>query len=450
MHSPMKRAAFRRVVWPTLGAALAVSLAAPAFAVDAERRTPVVVAVERASPAVVNISTEQVVVVQPDPFFDQFFNDFFERPRGQRYTRTSLGSGVIVRPDGYVVTNAHVVARGAKIKVTLADEREFEAKIVGSDSDADLAVLKIAGDGLPHITFGNSDDLMIGETVIAIGNPFGFSHTVTSGVVSAIGRSLKSEGRSYLDFVQTDASINPGNSGGPLLNIKGELIGINTAIYGKAQGIGFAIPANRARRSVDDLIRYGEIKRGYFGARVQDLTPELAGALGAAQTRGVVVREVEDRSPAANAGLRPGDLVLAIDGHDVKTRDEFDQRTGALAEGDTAHLEVLRDGRKLALEVHAGALDKERLDDIGWRLLGIRVKPSARGRALEISEVRRQSALERAGLRVGDTLIGLEGESVDTLAAYRAAVAKLRSATQAEVAVQRGRAQYSLTIPLGD
>jgi len=433
-----------------LGAVLAVRLAAPAFAADAERRTPVVVAVERASPAVVNISTEQVVVAQPDPFFDQFFNDFFERPRGQRYTRTSLGSGVIVRPDGYVVTNAHVVARGAKIKVTLADERDFEAKIVGSDSDADLAVLKIAGDGLPHITFGNSDDLMIGETVIAIGNPFGFSHSVTSGVVSAVGRSLRSDNRSYLDFIQTDASINPGNSGGPLLNIKGELIGINTAIYGKAQGIGFAIPANRARRSVDDLIRYGEIKRGYFGARVQDLTPELAGALGVPQSRGVVVREVEDRSPAASAGLRPGDLVLAIDGHDVKSREEFDQRTAALAEGDTSRLDVQRDGRKLALEVHAAALDKERLDDIGWRLLGIRVKPAARGRSLEISEVRRQSALDRAGVRAGDALIGLEGESIDTLAAYREAIAKLRSAAQAEVAVQRGRAQYSLTIPLGD
>ncbi|HYC22630.1 MAG TPA: trypsin-like peptidase domain-containing protein [Candidatus Bathyarchaeia archaeon] len=433
-----------------LGAVLAVRLAAPAFAADAERRTPVVVAVERASPAVVNISTEQVVVAQPDPFFDQFFNDFFEQPRGQRYTRTSLGSGVIVRPDGYVVTNAHVVARGAKIKVTLADERDFEAKIVGSDSDADLAVLKIAGDGLPHITFGNSDDLMIGETVIAIGNPFGFSHSVTSGVVSAVGRSLRSDNRSYLDFIQTDASINPGNSGGPLLNIKGELIGINTAIYGKAQGIGFAIPANRARRSVDDLIRYGEIKRGYFGARVQDLTPELAGALGVPQSRGVVVREVEDRSPAASAGLRPGDLVLAIDGHDVKSREEFDQRTAALAEGDTSRLDVQRDGRKLALEVHAAALDKERLDDIGWRLLGIRVKPAARGRSLEISEVRRQSALDRAGVRAGDALIGLEGEPVDTLAAYREAIAKLRSAAQAEVAVQRGRAQYSLTIPLGD
>jgi serine protease Do len=433
-----------------LGAVLAARLAAPAFAADAERRTPVVVAVERASPAVVNISTEQTVVVQPDPFFDQFFNDFFERPRGQRYTRTSLGSGVIVRPDGYVVTNAHVVARGAKIKVTLADEREFEAKIVGSDSDADLAVLKIAGDGLPHITFGNSDDLMIGETVIAIGNPFGFSHSVTSGVVSAVGRSLRSDNRSYLDFIQTDASINPGNSGGPLLNIKGELIGINTAIYGKAQGIGFAIPANRARRSVDDLIRYGEIKRGYFGARVQDLTPELAGALGVPQNHGVVVREVEDRSPAASAGLRPGDLVLAIDGHDVKSREEFDQRTAAMAEGDTSRLDVLRDGRKLALEVHAAALDKERLDDIGWRLLGIRVKPAARGRSLEISEVRRQSALDRAGVRAGDALIGLEGESVDTVAAYREAVTKLRSAAQAEVAVQRGRAQYSLTIPLGD
>jgi Do/DeqQ family serine protease len=426
-------------------------LAADTEAVDAQRRTPVVVAVERASPAVVNISTEQVVMVEPDPFFDQFFRDFFEdRRRAQRYTQTSLGSGVITRPDGYVVTNGHVVARGAKIKVTLADEREFEAKIVGSDADADLAVLKIAGEGLPHITFGNSDDLMIGETVIAIGNPFGFSHTVTAGVVSAVGRSLKSEGRSYLDFIQTDASINPGNSGGPLLNIKGELIGINTAIYGKAQGIGFAIPANRAKRAVDDLIRYGEVKRGYFGVRVQDLTQDLATALDISPARGVVVREVDDRSPAEAAGLRPGDVVIAIDGHELKSREEFDERTASVAEGDTARLEVVRNGKHLPLDVRAGALDKERLDDIGWRLLGLRVKPAGRGRALEVTEVRRGSSLARAGLRPGDALIGLDGQPIDTVAGYRQAVGRLRSASQAQVAVQRGRAQYSLTVPIGE
>ena len=287
--------AWRRSRWRSAGAA------------DDERRTPVVRAVEQTRPAVVNISAEQVVVVQRDPFFEQFFNDFFEaRPRRERYTRTSLGSGVIVRPDGYVLTNAHVVARGQRIKVVLADERELDARVVGVDADADIAVLKVEAGTLPHLEFGNSEDLMIGETVIAIGNPFGFSHTVTTGVISALRRSLKSEGRTFLDFIQTDASINPGNSGGPLLNIRGELIGINTAIYGGAQNIGFAIPAKRASQVVGDLIRYGEVRRSYLGVQVQDLTPELASALGIEARHGVVVREVEERRPGRGAGTRAG------------------------------------------------------------------------------------------------------------------------------------------------
>jgi Do/DeqQ family serine protease len=439
-----------RLSIPILAVAAVLDVLGGSPARAAERRTPVVEAVERASPAVVNISTEQTVVVQ-DPFFNEFFNDFFEaRPRQRRYTQTNLGSGVIVREDGYVVTNAHVVARGAKVKVTLADEREFEAKVVGSDSGADIAVLRISGTNLPHITFANSDDLMIGETVIAIGNPFGFSHTVTTGVVSAVGRSLKNEGRTYLDFIQTDASINPGNSGGPLLNIKGELIGINTAIYGKAQGIGFAIPINRAQKVVNDLIRYGEVKRGYFGARVQDLTPDLAGALGSAATRGVVVREVDEGGPAEAAGLKRGDILIALDGHDVRSRDEFDERSAAFAQGDQIRVDLLRNGEKVSLNVRAAALNDDRLDELGWRLLGVRVRPARRGQALEIGEVRRGSAVERAGIQAGDALLGLDGEPVESAASFRAAVGKLRSASQVQITIQRGRAQYSLTLPVGE
>src|SRR5262249_44289017 len=224
---------------------------------DPARRSRVVDAVERAGPAVVNISTEQVVVQRGSPFggdplFDQFFRDFFDsRPR--RSTRTSLGSGIIVQSDGTILTNEHVILRGGRIHVTLADGREFDAKLVGRDPDSDLAVLRINAGSLPHIALGHSDDLMIGETVIAIGNPFGLSHTVTTGGVRATKRSLQSGGRTFTDFIQTDASINPGNSGGPLLNILGELVGINTAIYGGAQGIGFAIPVDRARRAIDTL-----------------------------------------------------------------------------------------------------------------------------------------------------------------------------------------------------
>jgi S1-C subfamily serine protease len=244
------------------------AFANPALAaLDTDRRSAVVEAVERVSPAVVNVSTTQVIEQGSapfprfrDPFFDEFFRDFIE-PRPQRFTRTSLGSGVIVRPDGHILTNQHVVLRASRITVTLADGREFEASLVGSDADSDLAVLKVdSTDPLPSVEMGTAGDLMIGEMVIAIGNPFGLSHTVTTGVVSATGRSLRSDEQVFQDLIQTDASINPGNSGGPLLNIRGAVIGVNTAIYQKAQGIGFAVPIDRARRVVDDLISYGAVR----------------------------------------------------------------------------------------------------------------------------------------------------------------------------------------------
>jgi len=428
---------------------VAATLAGTAGAFDDGRRTPIVRAVEQASPAVVNISAEQVVVVQRDPFFEQFFNDFFEaRPRQKRYTRTSLGSGVIVRSDGYVLTNAHVIARGQNIKVVLADERELDARVVGVDADADIAVLKVEAGTLPHLEFASSDDLMIGETVIAIGNPFGFSHTVTTGVISAVRRSLKSEGRTFLDFIQTDASINPGNSGGPLLNIRGALIGINTAIYGGAQNIGFAIPAKRASQVVGDLIRYGEVRRSYLGVQVQDLTPELASALGIETRHGVVVREVEDGSPGESAGIEPGDVILEIDGHDVRDRSEFDERVAAAAIGSTLKLTVQRGTNQRTVAVAASQLTETRVDDIGWRLLGVKVKDKARSDAVAITAVRRGSHADRAGIRPGDLLIAVNGTATDSVSAFRQAVSALRGAAEAQLAIQRGRAQYRLTLPL--
>ena len=247
----------------------------------ASRRGPVVVAVEKASPAVVSIFSSQEVERQPNPFsgnpfFEDFFRDFFESLPDRR-TERSLGSGVVIRPDGYILTNEHVVLQSGKIQIQLANERKLNARLVGADSDSDLAVLKVDdAKSLSHLPLGTSEDLLIGETVIAIGNPFGLSHTVTTGVVSAVNRSLNTGERTYYDFIQTDASINPGNSGGPLLNIKGELIGINTAIYGKAQGIGFAIPISRAKRIVEELISHGAVEAPWVGVATQTLTPELA------------------------------------------------------------------------------------------------------------------------------------------------------------------------------
>src|SRR5581483_9193100 len=309
---------------------------------DPARRSLVVDAVEKASPAVVNVSTEVIEErgsafgFQRDPFFDEFFRDFVD-PRPQRYKSTSLGSGVIVGADGTIITNVHVVVRATRIHVTLADQREFDATLVGADADSDIAILRVkAGGSLPAIPLGSSSDLMIGETVIAIGNPFGLSHTVTTGVVSAVGRSLRDEERTYTDFIQTDASINPGNSGGPLLNIRGELVGINTAIYGKAQGIGFAIPVDRARRGMKDLVSYGEVRRAWVGLVVQDLTPQLARHFGT--RKGVVVAEVEPDSPASRAGLARGDAITRVDGHDVHSRDEFEQRIQDHTEGQSIRL----------------------------------------------------------------------------------------------------------------
>jgi len=260
------------------------------------RRDAIVEAVQNVSPAVVNISSEYEVRLQNNPFsnfgrtpgFDSFFKDFFDFNYNQDIKRSNLGSGIII--DGkrkLVLTNAHVITKSANITITLRDEREFKAIMIGVDPDSDLAVLKIETDiSLPDIQMGRSDDLMIGETVIAIGNPFGFQNTVTTGVISSTNRSIKTENRIFHNFIQTDASINPGNSGGPLLNINGQLIGINTAIYANAQGIGFAIPIDKAKRIVSDLIKYGEVIPAWTGIIIQDIDKHLAHILPAMHRRG--------------------------------------------------------------------------------------------------------------------------------------------------------------------
>jgi serine protease Do len=431
---------------------LALRLAAPA-GIDPIRRTPVVEAVKKVSPAVVNISTETIVARQTSPFpafrdplFDEFFHDFFE-PRVERYKQTSLGSGVIIRPDGYILTNQHVVLRGSQIKVTLADDRDFEAQLIGADSDSDLAVLKVKADRqLPYINMGNSDDLMIGETVIAIGNPFGLSHTVTTGVVSALGRSLKSGDQTYYDFIQTDASINPGNSGGPLLNLSGDLIGVNTAIYQKAQGIGFAIPINRARRIVTDLISYGEVHVPWVGAIVQDLTPELAAQLGMETQRyGVVVRSIESGSPAADAGITPGEVITAVDNRDVHSAEEYDQRIRDHAESSTIELTVAGGSGARRLTLHARRFPPERADALAWQLIGVRLTDARNG--LRVNAVRPRSPAAEIGIDVGDAIVALAGTSVRSLEDFRRRMIEVRSARGALVSIRRGAYVYRVNIP---
>ena len=324
------------------------------------RRSAVVKAVETASPAVVNINTEQTTSIR-NPFsglgggslFEDFFRDFMPQFPKNR-TSTSLGSGVIIDKKGFILTNEHVIQGAVKIRVTLADGREFSARLIGADPPSDLAVLRIeAEESLPEIPMGQSEDLMIGETVIAIGNPFGLSHTVTTGVISAANRSFQTEKRIYNDFIQTDAAINPGNSGGPLLNIDGELIGINTSIYQKAQGVGFAIPIDRARRIIHDLVQYGEVQPAYIGLAVQGLTQQLAEYFHLKGKSGVLVANVTPGGPADKAGLAKGDLITSLGRTKVSTEDEFLQALSGYTADSAISVKIIRNGKKKTVKVQA-------------------------------------------------------------------------------------------------
>ena len=434
-----------------LSFSLSLALSLSALAQDVSRRSAVVIAAEKASPAVVSVIAAQEVEggtnpFSGDPLFEDFFRDFFT-PFEQRQTEQSLGSGVVIRPDGYILTNEHVVVQAGKIQIQLTDERKFNARLVGADSDSDLAVLKVDDSkSLPYLPLGNSDDLMIGETVIAIGNPFGLSHTVTTGVVSAVNRSLNTDGRTYYDFIQTDASINPGNSGGPLLNIKGELIGINAAIYGKAQGIGFAIPISRAKHIVQELITHGAVEVPWIGLVVQTLTPELASHFSRREKQGVLIRGVEPGSPAAKAGLQRGDIVLEFNGRPLHSAEEYLQREREYASGDTLQLHVLRGSGEENVTVTAARFPQEKADDLAWQLLGLAVSESENG--LAVKKVRPESPAARIGIERGDAILGLSGAQTKTLAEFRRKIIDARLSQSLLVSIARGRQLYNVAIPL--
>ncbi len=312
-------------------------------------------------PSVVNISSKTTVKLRgfgapflDDPFFRRFFGDEFElfnRPR--EYERSGLGSGVIVDGDGYILTNNHVIRGADEIKVKLSDQREFSGKVVGTDPKTDLAVIKIDSNNLPVIKLGDSDKLRVGETVIAIGNPYGLSQTVTSGIVSATGRANVGIA-DYEDFIQTDAPINPGNSGGALVNIRGELVGINTAIFstsGGYQGIGFAIPTSMARTVMNSLIEKGKVTRGWLGVYIQPLTPELAKHFGLEDDRGVLVGDVVQDSPAEKAGIRRGDVIVRYDGKEVDDATHLRNLVANTLPGSDVTIELLSDGRPRTVTV---------------------------------------------------------------------------------------------------
>lgn len=419
---------------------LCALLAAEALASQAPRRTPVVSVVERIAPAVVNIAAE-AIVREIDPFFGPFFG-------GRRRRTQSLGSGVIIDPSGIVVTNAHVIEGASRIVVTTLDGQELEAQVLGSDRDSDLAVLKVEGRNLPAAPLGSSSDLWIGETVVAIGNPFGLSHTVTVGVLSARGRSVPSEGgeRVFTDFLQTDASINPGNSGGPLVNLAGQVIGINTAIVSGANGIGFAIPADRARRVVDDLLRFGELKPLWTGLRLRTLDPEMARRYDLSVTRGVLVERVYRGSPGERGGLREGDIVLSVQGQPVSSREDVTTALYSVPVGTPLSLEIRRGDQTLQLR-----LQPERPPQgLGLRILeqeiGVSVAES-RG-TLVVNRVIRGSPADRKGLRPGDLVLGANGQGVRRGEDLGQEVLRGFERGGLLLVIQRGRYAYHLGFPL--
>jgi serine protease Do len=385
---------------------------------------------EMASPSVVNIRTVKTIQGggrvfrhfkgprgKDDPMQD-FFKKFFGENHPRDFKQRSLGSGFIIGKDGYIVTNNHVVENADKIEVILKNEKEYEAEIIGRDPNTDLALIKIKSrNNLPELKFGDSDALKVGQWVMAIGNPFGLDNTVTAGIVSAKGRVIGSG--PYDDFIQTDASINPGNSGGPLLNMQGEVIGINTAIIASGQGIGFAIPVNMAKEVIDQLRQSGEVTRGWLGVGIQELSPEVAEYYGIEEKKGVLVTEVFPGDPADLAGLEIRDIIVAINGKQVESTRDLTRTVAGIGVGETAKIKVLRGGKTKTLKakiakredkkIMAQQSRKEDQDKLGIRVKELTPEMARRysveeGEGVIVTGVGSGSKAATAGLRVGDLI----------------------------------------------
>ena len=414
--------------------------------VGAARRTPIVVVAHNVLPSVVNIQTEATIRRrQVDPFFDPF--GVFSGP--QSYTSQSLGSGFVWSADGIIVTNNHVVEGASRITVNFNDGTQLGAKLIGVDPDSDLAVLRVDAKNLVAAPVGTSSDLMIGESVIAVGNPFGLSGSVTTGVVSALGRSVPSKeaGRTFTDFIQTDSSINPGNSGGPLLNIEGRVVGINTAIYAQAQGIGFAIPVDRARKVIEDLLRYGQVHSAWIGAVTATVTPEESRRMGLSASRGAIVARVFSGSPAQAAGLQAGDVITSVAGKPVDSRESFSTYVATMPASQNIQLTVNRGGS--TRDVTLRPIDPPR--DLGlrilWEVAGLRVGQANGG--IVIDEVARGSRGESIGLASGDVIVGINGIETAKVDDLNQQLTRSAERSSIVLSVARGRFVYSLTFPMG-
>lgn len=388
------------------------------------RMTPVVRTVQTVSPAVVNIHSARMVEREVNPFGslfgrDDVFRHFFgSQDFTRRFEQRSLGSGVVI--DGrknLVLTNAHVIEGASSIRVRLMDGREFDGRLIGSDPDFDLAILHLAdARDLPQAVMGDSADIMIGETVIAIGNPYGFGNTVTTGVVSALGRTIETKQGTFTDFIQTDAAINPGNSGGPLMNLAGELVGINTAIYAEAEGIGFAIPINKAKLVVDELVSHGRVQAVWLGLEGQDVDERIAHFLGLDQARGMLIADIHEKS-VRDAGVNTGEVVRAVNGVRIEDRDHYLRVLRNFTISQALQLELLGSNGLRTVNVSVQPFTDEKALAMAEKRWGLTVAP--RGSNLEIIQVRQGSPAQKLGLQKGDILLNIAGDvqrSVDDFA----------------------------------
>ncbi len=455
---------------------------APAVVVGGVAAPNFVPVVKAVMPAVVNVSTTRMVKgpqggdmgpMMEDPFLRRFFGEeFFRRfqiPRDRR--ENSLGSGVIVSSDGYIVTNNHVVAKADEIRVLLSDKREFKGKVVGSDPKSDIAVVKIDGKDLPMIPWGDSDKLEVGEYVLAIGNPFGLNQTVTMGIVSAVGRADVGIA-DYEDFIQTDAAINPGNSGGALVNTRGELVGINTAIFSRSggyQGVGFAVPANMTRSVMQSLVKTGKVVRGWLGVSIQPLTPDIAKQFGVKDSRGALVNEAVADSPALAAGIQSGDVITVFDGKTVENPAMLRNTVAATPIGKTVKVEFLRDKKVRTVEVKITEQPKDiqrvesepSSDEMkGTALAGLQVRnlngdiarqlglpPNTAG--VVITNIAEDSAVAQVGIEEGDVIIEINRKPVRNVNDFRKLADKLGKKDDALLLIIRRGARMYIPVQAG-
>lgn len=414
--------------------------------------------IKKVSPAVVNIATRGTVRAPTNPLLeDPFFRRFFDIPEGpvERQTQ-SAGSGVIVdSKQGHIITNAHVIENATEITVTLLDNRTLKAEVVGKDTGSDVAVLKVKAANLTSIPIAESARMEVGDFVVAIGNPFGLQHTVTSGIVSALGRSgINPEG--YEDFIQTDASINPGNSGGALVNLTGELIGINTAILSRTGGnigIGFAIPSDMVRSVMDQLIKYGEVRRGLLGVSIQTLTPDVAESLGLSDTVGAIVSEVVQGSAADQAGVRAGDVVTSINGKPVRSSGELRNSIGLLRIGEKVEIGLIREGKPRRVTAVIAERDQRRAeaqddpnvptDELHPGLQGSSMADAPNAGGVVVRTVAQNSPAAQNGLRSNDIIVAVGRTRITGMEQFRAAI---KGANVFVLTVRRGNSTIVLPI----